>query len=211
MSQIIPCHSGCLDLDEDFGDWKEYSAFCLFLLPEKPDTVIRHKQCPNAGKSTKENMGGRKGAWGCWSLTYWDSYASAFIVCQSPASPHSLRSTGARERPRWFSCDSGGQERLYQHKVHLFQQAQGMESLRFVSFEDSRDYSSEWISSSTSSAFKGFAVAWGCLPVIRCDPTKCFTVLGKIDLHLNRLSTSVLLPSRNPTTGVLGIKAVNKQ
>lgn len=119
MSQIIPCYSGCVDLDEDFGDWKEYSAFCLFLLPEKPDTVIRHKQCPNAGKSTKENMGGRKGAWGCRSLTYWDSYASAFIVCQSPASPHSLRSTGARERPRWFSCDSGGQERLYQHKVHL--------------------------------------------------------------------------------------------
>lgn len=47
MSQIIPCYSGCVDLDEDFGDWKEYSAFCLFLLPEKPDTVIRHKQCPN--------------------------------------------------------------------------------------------------------------------------------------------------------------------
>lgn len=93
----------------------------------------------------------------------------------------------------------------------LFLQAQGMESLRSVSFEDSRDYSSEWLSSSISSAFKGFAVAWGCLPVIKCDPTECFKVLGKIDLHLNQLSASVLLPSRNPTIGVLGIKAVNKQ
>lgn len=136
------------------------------------------------------------------------SYASAFIVCPKPA--HIREEVQVPEKDLAGFCVIVEARKGLQHKVHLFQQAQGIESLRFVSFEDSRDYSSEWLSSSTSSAFKGFAVAWGCLPVIRCDPTKCFKVLGKIDLHLNQLSTS-LLPSRNPTIGVPGIKAINKQ
>lgn len=62
MSHIITYYSGRVDLNAAFGDQKEYSEpFAYFCCP-RDQTVIRNKQCPNAGKSSKEIMGGRKGA-----------------------------------------------------------------------------------------------------------------------------------------------------
>lgn len=205
-------YSGCFDLNEVFGDQKEYSEpFDYFCCPRNQIQSLGISSALTLERGQKKTWEGEKKHEGdrIWITVILLCLCFHAFLTPVPSQLTFVKKHKCLRRTSLVFVWRPG--KAYQHKVPLFQQAQGIESLRFFSFEDSRDYSSEWLSSSTSSVFKGFAVAWGWLPVIRCDPTECFKVLGKIDLHLYQLSTSVLLPSRNPTTGVLGIKAINTQ